>query len=201
MKRTNKHTVALTILAVTLAAALTGCSLLQAETGVAPPPDGGNGPTIVSQERAHGDFENREMIFGKVQSIVGNEITIALGTLPGGGGNDENGDGETGPHTVQGFSMGEAPGGGEGPGVHEGPGAGEGPTLNIGGRVIRPGQENDIELEYTGETMTLIIPAGAEIHSAVGSGTLEAISKGSVLNIELNTEGEVPIVERVMIFG
>ena len=201
MRRTDRYIIALTILAVTLIAALTGCSLLPAKPGGAPPPDGGPGPTIISQERVHGDFENREMIFGKVQSIVGNEITIALGTLPGGEGNDENGDGETGPHTVQGFSMGEAPGAGEGPVVGGGPGASEGPTLNIGGRVIRPGQESDIELEYTGETKTLIIPAGAEIHSAMGSATLEAINKGSVLNIELNTEGEIPIVERVMIFG
>jgi len=189
MKQTSKHAVLLMILAVLLAGALTGCDRQQAEIDRGSPPDGDFGPVMVRQERDDMDFENMEMIFGKVQSIVGNEITIALGTLPGGDSNDENGDDETGPRTVQSFAMGEAPG------------VGDGPTFNIGGRVMRPGQENDIELEYTGETMTLLIPASAEIHSAIGSATLDAINKGSVVNIELNTEGETPIVVRVMIFG
>ncbi len=31
--------------------------------------------------------------------------------------------------------------------------------------VLKPGEENNLELEYTGETKTVIIPAGAQIES------------------------------------
>ena len=152
--------------------------------------------TAAASERQVSGFETS--IFGKVKSIVGNEIELEIAEPPFDVDASVSGDSGSTEFTTEEFiwdGEGELPegleDGGEGEveaesksGVVIAVSGEDGQTQIIGGD---DGQKMD--LTYTGETKSIIIPAGTEILNLIGgTGLLEDIKKGSVLMIGIDDE-------------
>jgi hypothetical protein len=135
-----------------------------------------NEEDIDSEEDADSDENTQtvgERIYGRVKSIIGNEVEIELGNAPDWDVNkgDEDDDKKK-------------------PGV---------PMIRVEKKETPPGFEDfyapdpvdpifgengEINLIYTGETKTLIIQAGTKIRNILGkTATLEEIKKGTVIMI------------------
>lgn len=173
-----------------------------------PAPEEGD---IIPEEAIEG-----EMLYGKVKSIVGNEIELEVAKPPFAdiqGGDQHSGDSMQAAGAIS-FSVEAADGGAQ---VFEATDVGDatGEAAPVSGtissedsaqtivavegadgkmQVIGGGGEDGMELEYTGETKNVIIPAGAEIMNVKGEGTLESIKKGSVLMLMVKDAS----VERVV---
>lgn len=143
------------------------------------------------------NVQSSTSIFGKVKSIVGNEIELELAKPPFDMGVPEGEGGEMEPGTVTEAAKsitvtvaeGDMPEGAEGDGdTKEGNVIGyegaDGSVQIVGGG----GSENKMELEYTGETKNIIIPTGIDILSILTGKTakLEDIKKGSVLMLSVD---------------
>lgn len=112
-----------------------------------------------------------ENIYGRVRSIVGNEVEIELGKAPDwDGSNEETGDEKKKP-SVPMVKVAEK----------ENPLGVEDYYAPDPSNPIY-GENGEINLTYTGENKTLTIQAGTEIRNTLGkTATLEEIKKGSVL--------------------
>lgn len=101
------------------------------------------------------------VLFGQVQEIVGNEVTILLAKEPEAEDAPESdADGKVSMDivgTVPAMEM----------------------TPAIEGGEVPPAQE----IEYTGETVTVTLPAGLKITNAGQEATLSALSKGSLVTL------------------
>lgn len=191
--------------------AMVGCSSNDAPT------NGGQDSNISkgnnSQEENTGNESSEETTYlGKVKKIVGNEIEIELAKDQ-----DVSGNGSKLPEGVQ-FQ--ESIGGGsdsasEDGGMKLGDGevaitdSGEGTfqgSISMepsdGGEVFHLGESADnekLELEYTGETIKVTIPAGANIFD-MRSGSdskLSAIKTNSIIKVFAEGTKESPIVQSV----
>lgn len=115
--------------------------------------------------------ESGKNIYGRVKSIIGNEVEIELGKAPdwdGDNGDDGEDKKKPGISTVK-VAEKENP-----PGVED----------YYAPDPSNPiyGENGEINLTYTGESITLTILAGTEIRNVLGkTATLEEIKKGSVL--------------------
>ena len=158
------------------------------------------------------------VVYGRVDSIVGNEVTLALGEPQKSGNNgattvssaDEKqgvqsegqqsaaGKGTTGGERPSG-NMGERPSGeatGEmpagGPPSDEMPSgsafSGEKQQDAATGLAKQSGRS--VTLDYTGETETYLLPVGM----AIGTGDFSDVTEGMVLSISLNAEGTITAV-------
>ncbi|HWR23491.1 MAG TPA: hypothetical protein VN366_08450 [Feifaniaceae bacterium] len=154
-------------------------------------------------------------VYGRVESIVGNEVVLALGkpqvstasSLETPEGQAAQGRAQEGRQ----IEIGEAPEGdasGSGPSFSTGGRSGGGETFTSGGPqgsgrapsgeanapFIQPsgdaGTVRGASLEYTGETATYLLPVGM----AIGSGDFSSVSEGMVLALSLNGEGAITAV-------
>lgn len=159
-----------------------------------------------SQEANKGNEGSEERTYlGKVKKIVGNEIEIELAKDQ-----DVSGNGSKLPEGVQ-FQ--ESIGGDSGS-IPEGSqslteGSGEAISQDLisidpseGGEVLQlgdPGDNEKLELEYTGETIKITIPTGANIFD-MRSGSdskLSAIKTNSIIKVFAKGTKEAPIVQSI----
>lgn len=159
-----------------------------------------------SQEANKGSEGSEERTYlGKVKKIVGNEIEIELAKDQDVSGNDSK--------LPEGVQFQESIGGDSGS-IPEGSqslaeGSGEAisqDSISIdpseGGEVFQlgdPGDNEKLELEYTGETIKITIPAGANIFD-MRSGSdskLSAIKTNSIIKVFAKGTKEAPIVQSV----
>lgn len=125
--------------------------------------------------------EDYEVYYGKISSVAGNEIEVSIANNP-----FDNTDNDTGkPDDNQGTST---------------------PTSSSSAAAVGEGEEENagaeerIEMEFTGETKSFTIPAGAEIFQGAGQGgEISSLKKGSVVIIYTNKESGV--VANVTIMG
>lgn len=153
-------------------------------------------------------IENREddetvvqnfVYFGKVKKIVGNEVEIEIAkseemdwegdvSSETDSGDDMNGDGVV--EEIAGTMTSEA-------------------TMAVDGEVPEVGtgmnmdeiSNNKLELEYTGETKTITIPAGANVFSlkSMSESKVSAIKTGAVIRLFATGTEETPVVFDVQI--
>jgi ABC-type cobalt transport system substrate-binding protein len=191
MKKTILMTMAMLIALMLPLSMLAGCSSAGNQPGGAadssqPQSNAVNGSYSQNKQPQFKGDEAGEILFGKVKSIVGNEVVLEIGTLPSDGGSENGGAANEGSDTQQIYDAGSGD---------------AGMVIADNGNImeLKPGEENSLELEYTGETKTIIIPAGAAIESVLGEGSLEAVKKGSVLQVELLKDNDMLYAVKVMI--
>lgn len=159
-----------------------------------------------SQEESKENEDSEERTYlGKVKKIVGNEIEIELAKDQ-----DVSGDGSKLPGGVQ-FQ--ESIGGDSGSIPEDSKSLPEGSgeaisqdSISIdsseGGEIFQlgdPGDNEKLELEYTGETIKITIPTGANIFD-MRSGSdskLSAIKTNSIIKVFAKGTEEAPIVQSV----
>lgn len=145
---------------------------------------------------ANGNMEEiNRFFYGKVKSIVGNEIEIEIGTVPEETWNEEIPPEERKKSHVPMVQIEER----ENP-----PGMEDIVVPNppeYGGSIF--GENGEINLTYTGESRTLIIPAGTDIRNRLGKKeTLDSIKKGTVLMVKPKViDGKEAGIEVVRILG
>ncbi len=181
-----------------------GVSAAPEETAAATPggteaaaPEGTEGNAALEYD---GEVLAGESIFGKVKSIVGNEIELELANPPfemgapgegGAAGADVKQravtitEGDDGGVQVSEAEAGEVPKGA----VRDEQSATYAVTTEGGQVHIVGGEDGEkMELEYTGESKSVIIPAGVSITSMVGEATIDAVKKGSVLMLMVDAK-------------
>ncbi len=157
------------------------------------------------------------MVYGRVDSIVGNEVVLALGEPQKGGGAAASSDqdagqagseqqsdatgkrqqGNWGGNASDGATSGEMPSGempsGEAP--SDKMLSGESPSFNSSaaqsgnaGATRQSGRS--VSLTYTGKTATYLLPVGM----AIGSGDFSDVTEGMVLSLALNAEETITAV-------
>ena len=145
---------------------------------------------------ANGNMEEINRVFyGKVKSIVGNEIEIEIGTVPEETWNEEIPPEERKKSHVPMVQIEER----ENPPGMEDIIAPNPPEY--GGSFF--GEDGKVNLTYTGESRTLIIPAGTDIRNTLGKKeTLDSIKKGTVLMVKPKViDGKEAGIEVVRILG
>lgn len=110
-----------------------------------------------------GTVADSEYLYGKVTKITGNEIELALAVMPE---DDAPSDEEDGKDTLD---------------IPDGAAAGLVPATDAGS-----GATFEESMEYTGETLTLTIPAGTMIYSMGQESTITALKKGSLVSITID---------------
>ena len=156
---------------------------------------------------ANGDAEDGEALFGKVKSLVGNEVSLDLAKTPEGG--LAGAVGEDGAYSFTGGKGGEnisitrsesaASGADEAGGDSEGQKS-KSQVIAVEGEdgqahVITPSGSGDapkMELEYTGESKDLTIPTGLPITDLFGN-ELKAsdLKEGNVLMVSFGQDGSI----------
>ena len=139
-------------------------------------------------------------LYGKVKSLVGNNLTLDLAKQPEGGDAStvipEGAVPDTGEHEASvGNSKSVTVTGGD-----EGASEGEGEANSIffaedaNGNVVQVNPEDmpKLELEYTGETKDLTIPAGLKIYDSVGKEIkMSDLKEGNVLMVMQSENGSI----------
>lgn len=142
---------------------ITGCGSKQKEAPINNDPENSNITNM----------EDYELYYGKISSVAGNEIEVSIAKDPYEnleGQDSQNNDDMTDGSMAMTMS-GEA-------------------TLDDGSN--QGGAEERIEMEYTGETKSFTIPAGAKITEGLGQeGKISSLKKGSVIMILANKESGV----------
>lgn len=135
-----------------------------------------------------------ESIYGKVKSIIGNEVEIELGSVPDwdGGNGDEDDDDDK---KKQGVPMVKVV-------VKENPPGFENFYAPDPSNPIY-GEDGEINLKYTGKSKIFIIQAGTEIRNTLGkTASLEEIKKGSILMLTPKViDGKDAGIEMLTILG
>ena len=156
------------------------------------------------------------VVYGRVDSIVGNEVTLALGEPQKGGNNStatassgnewqstqsgqqsQDGTGNAGGERPSGNmgqrrsgdTTGEMPSGGVPSGEMSSGGASSGEQQGTAaGSAKQSGRS--VTLDYSGETATYLLPVGMTI----GTGDFSDVTEGMVLSITLNAESTITAV-------
>lgn len=184
------------ILMVTFAAllllSLAACSATPKSEPASPEPG-------VPEDGAQENATNVAPVFGKIKSLVGNELSLELANLPESNtANGEDGASYAGEITAPAQSItitdsadeeangGEASGDGDTKISYN--------TANSSGDVSIIGKEDmpKLELEYTGETKELTIPAGLKIYDITGKEIKMAdLKEGNVLMVTMAEDGGI----------
>ena len=139
-------------------------------------------------EDANGDEEPvvSTTHFGEVSAIVGNEITLSIGKNDLFGGDDALGGDFT---TEEGDDA-----------VTDIPAVGMVPAITgETGAIGESGLGEGMDIEYTGETLDIVIPAGTEITNMFGEVVdFTSIKKGSIVETYINSE--TMLVEKVIVW-
>lgn len=148
------------------------------------------------------DAQTVTPLYGKVKSLVGNSLTLDLAKQPEGGDAStvipEGAVPDTGEHEASvGSSKSVTVTGGD----EEGGSEGEGGEAHIGyfsedanGNVVQVNPEDmpKLELEYTGETKDLTIPAGLKIYDSIGKEIkMSDLKEGNVLMVMQGEDGSI----------
>ncbi|EGC91819.1 MULTISPECIES: hypothetical protein [Turicibacter] len=143
----------------------------------------GEGTTVSSGENETADFQNVTQVYGKVKSIIGNEIEVSLAKNPFELSEEElealegeielEGGMEIGQAVTVTDSIAAMPSDGEG-----------------GNFSLLIGEQEPLELGYTGETKSFTIPTGTTILNYLtgGEGSINDIKEGSVIAIAMDGE-------------
>ncbi len=148
-----------------------------------------------------------DMTVGKIESIVGNQVTLALGEIdkdamperPSGEMPKKDGDSSDsntrpdGKMPPEEFTMPEGFSAPEGFSMPEGKSFPEGmsrPDFSNGGSFDKQFGGMDIDVKYTGETAQFVIPSEVQ----VGNGDYTSLSKGMVIGITLDENNVVSTV-------
>ena len=138
-------------------------------------------------------------VFGKVKAIIGNEIELEIAKMPV---LDDPEESVPNGMVIEArpINPDEAPPEGDRKGGSGARGSAGGGLVPIGtpssgpSTGLSPGDGGNLELEYTGESATVIVPAGLTIESLRGGeASLSAIKKGSVLIVGAASIEENPI--------
>ncbi|MBC5629675.1 hypothetical protein H8S20_12320 [Clostridium sp. NSJ-6] len=167
------------------------------------PPKAEQNNNVESNDASNGGSnENSEriMYFGKVKSIVGNEIELELAENQDGNNEEDDKQAQISGQLGAGLSATDtAPNDAlfdpnEGDGNSGGNGGG-------GNAELPESNTPKLELKYTGETKTFTISAGATILDSrtVSESKLSAIKKGTVIRIYATGTKESPVVSNVEI--
>ena len=142
-------------------------------------------------------------LYGKVKSLVGNNLTLDLAKQPEGGDAStvipEGAVPDTGEHEASvGSSKSVTVTGGDEEGGSEGEGEGEANSIffseDANGNVVQVNPEDipKLELEYTGETKDLTIPAGLKIYDSIGKEIkMSDLKEGNVLMVMQSEDGSI----------
>lgn len=148
------------------------------------------------------DAQTVTPLYGKVKSLVGNSLTLDLAKQPEGGDAStvipEGAVPDTGEYEASvGSSKSVTVTGGD----EEGGSEGEGGEAHIGyfsedanGNVVQVNPEDmpKLELEYTGETKDLTIPAGLKIYDSIGKEIkMSDLKEGNVLMVMQGEDGSI----------
>ncbi len=143
-----------------------------------------------------GSSEGVTTVVGKVERIVGNEVTLELGELSGetsiaarGGGatkNSEEAAGQQGPDSSKSSGLDTMPKQEEMPSGQASPLDGDMPA-GTGDHIARGAS---LSITYIGETVTYLLPVGM----AIGSGDFASVTEGMVLSITMNGQGAITAV-------
>ncbi len=155
---------------------------------------------------AKGEAQAVTPLYGKVKSLVGNTVTLDLAKQPGGGDTSvipEGAEPDTGGDPAEGYdiaidsSKSAAVTGGDNEGGSDGEGGGISSDYFVedenGNMVqLQPGDTPKLELEYTGETTELTIPAGLKIYDSIGKELkMSDLKEGNVLMVMQNGDGSI----------
>ena len=137
----------------------------------------GEGTTVSSGENETADFQNVTQVYGKVKSIIGNEIEVSLAKNPFELSEEELEALEGGMEIGQAVTVTDS--------IAAMPSDGEGGNFSL---LI--GEQEPLELEYTGETKSFTIPTGTTILNYLtgGEGSINDIKEGSVIAIAMDGE-------------
>lgn len=144
---------------------ITGCGSKQKEAPMNNDPENSNITNM----------EDYELYYWKISSVAGNEIEVSIAKDPYE--NLEGQDSQNNDDMIDGSmamtTSSEA-------------------TLADGNNEDQGGAKDRIEMEYTGETKSFTIPAGAKITEGLGQeGKISSLKKGSVIMILANKESGV----------
>lgn len=156
------------------------------------------------------DARTVEILYGKVKSLVGNSLTLDLAKQPEGDGTStvipEGAVPDTGGEAADGYeaaigsskSVTITDSGDVGGSESEGDGGSEGGigyfAEDTNGNIVQISPEDmpKLELEYTGETKELSIPAGLKIYDSVGQELkMSDLKEGNVLMVIQNEDGSI----------
>ncbi|WP_066649142.1 hypothetical protein [Christensenella timonensis] len=152
------------------------------------------------------ETKNIEMLYGKVKSLVGNTVALDLAKQPGGGDTSvipEGAEPDTGGVPADGYdiaidsSKSAAVTGGDEESGSDGEGGGISSSYfaeDENGNMIQlhPEDTPKLELEYTGETTELTIPAGLKIYDSIGKELkMSDLKEGNVLMVMQNGDGSI----------
>ena len=152
---------------------LTGCSTGNPQNDLLQENDSQG---ISTNEDGESFTQNQVVYFGKVKTVVGNEIELELAKEP-----FSEDDEEPKSEEEAGGSMAAA-------------------TLTPSSTATSIENLPKMELEYTGETKSMTLPAGVSIMNKGVEGDLSAIKEGSVVMIIASENGEDPIISSVNIW-
>lgn len=154
--------------------------------------------------------EGDTVVSGEVVSVVGNEVTINVGTVSQEESAQPPSDGEMPAEGDTDGEGGDMPQRGERPNFGDGdmpdfaggerPDGGEKPDFSGGdmqdGENFRGGKKSSVKVETTGESESYIIPVGMTVSGSSGrQSDYNAISVGAAVQITLNSEGLVVACE------
>ncbi|MGN0643228.1 MAG: hypothetical protein ACI4JJ_08770 [Huintestinicola sp.] len=144
------------------------------------------------------------IVTGEVISIVGNEVTLALGTAKGSADGEKPSSSEDADNTpsseddLHGKGKGNRPdfGGGEMPDMENGGTPpdinGEMPDLEGGEKGKGVGRRSNVSLEKSGEQAVYYLPAGMPITGLSGRNTdYSGVTEGMILTLTVNEDGIV----------
>lgn len=147
---------------LTLAASLSACGAKE-ESGKMEEQE-----VMKSEISAEVEMVATESLYGKVTSVVGNEIELALAKAP------------------EIPEMGES---GQEVKVEEGMVA----AVVLSAVAIETGAEAEENMEFTGESMTITIPTGTKIYQAGQESTVNSIQKGSIVTMNVDNLDDMNI--------
>ncbi|ASA20699.1 hypothetical protein [Paenibacillus donghaensis] len=153
--------------------------------------------TDVNEEQNDSDSNSvmtNDGFFGKVKRIIGNEVEIEIGLVPDQAWDEKIDPEEKKEHGVPQVMVKERE---NPPGMEDivAPN-----PLEYGGSIF--GKDGEVNLAYTGESKTIIIPAGTDIRNSLGrKATLDSIEKGSVLAIKPKViDGKDAGIDKILIY-
>lgn len=126
-----------------------------------------NARVTASAGEAESSAMKNDYFYGKITSIVGNEIELALAEMP-----------ESGAAMIGGVKDEEA--------IFEGNGSGSVSSSAADAGIT--GSMGDVgeNMEFTGENVTLTLPAGVKLYSMGKEIALSALEKGSIISVSVD---------------
>lgn len=203
----NMKKILMAALSAILLLSLAACSVPAAPQGSSgalessAPPASGDSP---AEDTGGTSAQTVETLYGKVKSLVGNNLTLDLAKQP-----EDGGTSTVIPEGAEPDTVGEAAisssksvtvtdNGDAGESDGEGGGESDGSVQyfaeDASGNIVQVNPEDmpKLELEYTGEVRELTIPAGLKIYDSIGKELkMSDLKEGNVLMVTQNEDGSI----------